>query len=169
MTFDKTLHLVLGLYVVTAIVLLPEKAYDKIASVVLLPVFAALSVIDLRRHVIPDWASATVAVIGLGHGHLSGNLDGTTLIFAAGVLVVLWAGSEAYWRLRQREALGLGDVKLLAASSILLGQEAFWFGVMLACVGGIVAGLLSGSTRGSGIPFGPFIAYGVFLTFLIWS
>ena len=130
-----------------------------------------LSVTDLERKIIPDTANALVALIGLAR-HLSGDLTGLQIDLAAAIIVflVLWIASEVYWRRNQKEALGLGDVKLLAAGTFCVGTLHIWQVILCGSVGGILAYYLArrGSRKvDSGIPFGPFLAYGLFLTFTV--
>lgn len=83
-----------------------------------------LSITDLRKHIIPDAATALIALIGLvQHGWPPDSdlaLDGAVSL---AVLIVLWIVSEIFWRRHSREALGLGDVKLLSAGVLCVGAE----------------------------------------------
>lgn len=136
-------------------------------SVVISPALVWLSLTDLRRHVIPDPATLVVAIIGLLHAALKeGPSLWPDILGAVGILVILGGASEIFWRYRRREALGLGDVKLIAASVLLVGLDRLWVFMLLACTGGIAASLLSLGKSKSGIPFGPFLAYALFLTVL---
>lgn len=76
--------------------------------------FAALH--DLAFRTIPDFVSLSVAACGLAVRLASGQLAAAAL---ASVLV--FAGAFLCWRYR---VLGGGDVKLLAASSLLLAPAA---------------------------------------------
>jgi leader peptidase (prepilin peptidase)/N-methyltransferase len=74
----------------------------------------------------------------------------------------LWAFAWTYEKLRHREGMGLGDVKLLAMIGGLLGWEATMFslfaGSMLGSAVGLVSMILSRRGLDLEIPFGPFLA-----------
>ena len=131
-----------------------------------------LSVVDLRFHIIPDAANAMIAAIGLWLVWQD-RLDfaAIDLIGALVLLACFWALGAAYYRRHGHEALGIGDAKLIAASSLVLGIVEIWVALVLASVGGICATLFMQKKNAhavrSAVPFGPFLAYGVFLTFLM--
>jgi len=80
---------------------------------------------------------------------------------AAGVIsvgAIRWVGT----RLARREAMGLGDVKLMGACGLLLGPGAILLALLVALLVGSVLGILIWAvTRNREIPFGPFLAGGV--------
>lgn len=118
-------------------------------------------------HQIPDLAVAFVALTGailMILGHDPAPL--ITLSLSALVLFGLGWLSGLYWNRHGHEALGLGDVKLLAAGTLVVGAERFWLMLLLASAGGLVAALLARRKRQDGIPFGPFIAYAILVTFM---
>jgi leader peptidase (prepilin peptidase)/N-methyltransferase len=87
----------------------------------------------------------------------------------AGVLwIVGWLGEKAF----KKEAMGLGDVKLMGAVGAFLG----WQGVLFTIVGGALAGsivgillILSRRTQLQGhIPFGPYLSLAA-LTWIYWG
>ncbi len=130
-----------------------------------------LSVTDLRAQIIPDSATAFIAAVGILRHYFMG-LDHliSDVLIAAAVLIVLWISSEIYWRKYAREALGLGDVKLISASVLCVGAPQIWQVILIASMGGIIASLLSrlNSNRpNSAVPFGPFLAYGIFIVFAV--
>lgn len=118
-------------------------------------VLAAIVLIDLRCLIIPD-----LLVILLAGLAAVGPLESQPLGLAAGALVgggLLWLVREAFRRLRRIEAMGLGDVKLMAALGALAGPEhVLWIVVAGAVLGiGWILAIHRGPVRaGPVIPFG---------------
>ena len=76
----------------------------------------------------------------------------------ATVAALRWAGTKALGR----EAMGLGDVKLMAASGLMLGPGPVLLALLLGVVlGGVFGGVVWAITRDREIPFGPFLGIGV--------
>lgn len=79
---------------------------------------------------------------------------------AAFLLFIRWAGEKAF----RKEALGLGDVKMMSAVGLWLG----WRGVVTALIAGASAGSVTGLAliwsgrmdRRAPLPFGPFLSLG---------
>lgn len=133
--------------------------------VALAPALLLASLSDLDRHVIPDKAVIWVAGVGLLYPFLKGAaFDAVTFGIAVIVTIALGLVGEWYWRRNQTEALGLGDAKLIGAGTLVVGAENLWLMILLAATGGLVAGLLARQHAQRGIPFGPFLAYAIFVT-----
>ncbi len=119
----------------------------------------ALGWIDLLVWRLPDVLTLPLLVLGLGAGWwLEPDM---VLDHAVGCVVAgvgLWGLGWVYRRVRGREGLGLGDVKLLAAGGAWDGLGALpW-----VLLGGALAGLVFAFARhgrraagGSAVPFGP--------------
>jgi leader peptidase (prepilin peptidase) / N-methyltransferase len=156
-------------------------------------VFAALLIVltvtDLRERILPD----EVNFFGLGAGLLfsffTPSLDGTALwlsrrwfdfpppqmalSFADAVLGaaagsgLLWLVAEGYFRLRGREGMGLGDVKMMAAVGAFLGLKRTMMTVLLGSLLGSVIGIfliaVSKKGRDYELPFGTFLGAGALL------
>jgi leader peptidase (prepilin peptidase)/N-methyltransferase len=156
-------------------------------------VFAALLVVltitDLRERILPD----EVNFFGLGAGLLlsffTSPIDGTALWIAnrwfdfpppraalsfvdaaLGAAVgsgLLWAVAEGYFRLRGREGMGLGDVKMMAAVGAFLGVKrtllTILAGSLLGSVIGIALIAISKKGRDYELPFGTFLGAGALL------
>jgi leader peptidase (prepilin peptidase)/N-methyltransferase len=130
-----------------------------------------LAWIDLRRGIIPDWLNLAIAVVGLIRAAV---LDDPALALGAaaeGILTgaIVWLLRWLYYRLRQRQGLGLGDVKLLAASAIWVGIAGIPMMLLVASVAALAAAgvlHLTGETmtRQTALPFGPFLALGLLST-----
>ncbi len=135
--------------------------YLVLASV---PIF----VIDFRHFLIPDLLTYPGILIGLG---LSFIPDGITwqqsLVGAAGAGAFLWLIGFAASILLKKEAMGLGDVKLVAMAGALFGIQTALFGLIFASILGCLVGvpmmLLRKLNEQRHIPFGPYICVGTAL------
>lgn len=132
---------------------------------------AALASVDIRRGIIPDWLNLMVAVLGLARATM---LDGGAAALGAateGLIVgaIVWLLRRLYFMLRQYQGLGLGDVKLLAASGIWIGIAGVPVQLLIASLTALVAAgamRLAGTAvrRQTSLPFGPFLTAGLVLT-----
>jgi prepilin signal peptidase PulO-like enzyme (type II secretory pathway) len=134
----------------------------------LLLVLAWIMVADFRRREIPDGANLLVTLIGA----ILWAEYPEALLWNAVVAVAVTLTSSVVggmlWRRTGREWLGLGDAKLIGAGTMVVGSEALWIMVLLASIGGLCAALLSKAwDEEKGIPFGPFLAYAIFITYLM--
>lgn len=139
-------------------------------AICLAPALVWLSEADLRRGEVPDGAVAMIALSGAAFQWLE---RGAGLPLAAEVAVaalttgLLWLGGGLYFRRTGREALGIGDAKLIGAGVLAAGAASLWALVLVAATGGIVAGLLARRRAAPdalpGIPFGPFLAYSILI------
>lgn len=128
--------------------------------------------IDVRHYIIPDEFSIFAipvgffGVLGLQYAGYDGPNAMTWQHSALGATVgggVLLVTIGAWWLVRRVEAMGFGDVKLLAMMGAFLGAApAVPFILVLACFLGSAVGLVMMVRRGSGlmtqVPFGPFLA-----------
>jgi leader peptidase (prepilin peptidase) / N-methyltransferase len=152
-------------------------------------ILVVLTVTDLRERILPD----EVNFFGLGAGLLfsffTKSLDGTALFLAnrwfefppplmalsvADALLgaaagsgLLWIVAEGYFRLRGREGMGLGDVKMMAAIGGFLGLKRTMMTVLAGSLLGSVIGIfliaISKKGRDYELPFGTFLGAGALL------
>lgn len=93
----------------------------------------------------PALASLVVGLVGVAMG---GGI----------IAAIRWVGTLIV----RREAMGLGDVKLMATCGLLLGPWESVLAIMVAMVGGSILGVIIWIVRKNReIPFGPFLAMGV--------
>lgn len=116
----------------------------------------AMALIDLTWLVIPDLHVAMVAALAL-----VGPLAPPLVEAASGAALaggLLWLVRFGYQRLRGREGLGLGDVKLMAAIGALVGpHDVLWVLVGGAFIGIVL--ILSGRAAAGGMaPLGAAVA-----------
>jgi leader peptidase (prepilin peptidase)/N-methyltransferase len=83
---------------------------------------------------------------------------------------LLWIFAEGYFRLRGREGMGLGDVKMMAMAGAFLGVRGaigmLLFGSIIGSVVGAIAVWGMGKGRDYELPFGSFLGIaGIFLIF----
>lgn len=147
--------------------LLPDVSSFFLVLTVCVMVSAMIVVLvaDIRYQIIPNGAVLILAIIGIGSvflrsGHARADIAasvGFSLFFA-----VIWYVSHG-------TAMGFGDVKLIFATSLLVGfpasLAAFLFAFWLGGLTGII--LILTSLRGlkSKLAFGPFILAGTVLAF----
>lgn len=131
-----------------------------------------LSLTDLRRFEIPDGAVLIIAVGGVAFQYfVHPHRWFVELGAAVALMALLWTVGYHLYQRGGREALGIGDAKLIGAGALWTGFADIWLALFLACLGGIIAALarkpfgLSEVPRE--IPFGPFLAYAIYLVFLL--
>jgi len=139
------------------------------------------SFVDLEHMIIPDRVSLGGIAAGLLFSLLLPSLHGTAqrwqaLAASAGGaalgIVVLWAIGVLGKLVFRREAMGLGDVKLLGAIGAFLGWKGVLFSIFASSVLGSLVGLylvLSGRREWqSRIPYGPYLALGAVI-WILWG
>ncbi len=84
---------------------------------------------------------------------------------------LLWAVAEIYYRIRFREGMGLGDVKMMLAIGAFLGLRGAILAVMAASILGAVLGmifiLLFRKGMAYELPFGTFLAFASILLVIL--
>ncbi len=147
---------------------LPERVL--LASVGLGLTLALLAAFDFDQFRLPDALTWPLGLAGLGATAWIGAapvLQHAAAALAAGLS--LWLVGAIYHRMRGRQGLGLGDVKLFAALGAWIGPEGLASALLLACLAALTA-LLAGHLAGrqldaaTPIPFGIFLALGGWTT-----
>lgn len=157
-------------------------------------VFCAMMLVlvftDIRERILPDLVTLGGTLLGLALSLFILVGDGAALWIArkafafpppgpvlslADALLgaalgsgVLWLVAEGYFRLRGREGMGLGDVKMMALVGAFLGPKLTFLTLFVASLTGSVLGLLFVLVlRKDGayeLPFGVFLAVGALLS-----
>jgi leader peptidase (prepilin peptidase)/N-methyltransferase len=129
----------------------------------------ALALSDLREQILPDFLTLPLLAAGLGSAaafapeevapRLIGALVGFGLVLAI---------REIYWVIRDREGIGLGDAKLLAAIGAWVGWEGLPTALLFASLTAIAATLASRRpvSRDERVPFGLFLCAGGWVVWL---
>jgi leader peptidase (prepilin peptidase) / N-methyltransferase len=134
----------------------------------------AIAAVDARRFVIPDVLSLPAVAAGLlASGYLLDpsmhQLISLDHVIGAGVGGVLfWLVREAYWRIRGREGLGLGDVKLAAAAGAWTGWQHLSDVILFATTAALGLAIAIAIARRETLSATSRLAFGVFLAPSIW-
>ena len=139
--------------------------------------FVTITLIDYHYKIIPDELSLSLIVLGLasaawnpllGHSAMNPILMSLLCALGGGVMMLgmAWLGEKLF----HQEALGGGDIKLVAGIGACLGGPGLYVSILLGSLSGGVVGLLLMALRrkrkGDTIPFGPFLCLGAFISFL---
>jgi leader peptidase (prepilin peptidase)/N-methyltransferase len=137
---------------------------------------AAVSFIDLDRRIIPDEFTLPGIAVGillslafpgafggpltpLDSPHLDSALN--AILGAAAGGGVVWAVGAVFRALLGKEAMGFGDVKLLAMIGAFVSWDgALWTLVLASIIGSVCGSIYYALRRDRYIPFGPFLAAG---------
>lgn len=155
--------------------------------------FSALMIVlvftDLRERMLPDVVNFTGFAIGLVFSFFTVSLDGTArwlashifefpppapalsfvdaLLGAAAGSALLWLVSEGYFRLRGREGMGLGDVKMMLLVGAFLGVKRTLLTILAGSLLGSVLGIVFIAVRRKEsnyeLPFGTFLGLAAML------
>lgn len=136
-----------------------------------------ITFIDLDFKIIPDSISLPGIAVGLIAGSFVlpdpferlvplGFRDSTLGFLAGGIVFFLIA--EVSFRILRQEAMGGGDIKMMAMIGAFLGWKSVllttFAGSLLGSVIGIFLILMKGTGRRTKLPFGPFLALGALLS-----
>ncbi len=120
-----------------------------------------LALVDMESYIIPDgcliisalvWAAAA-PLLGMGLAEIGKGLA-AGLAYGGGMLLM----SLVMDKILRKESLGGGDIKLFAVAGLYLGFIGTLFGMLLACVLGLLCVVIARKGKGERIPFGPAIA-----------
>ena len=154
-------------------------------ALVVIPTLVAASFIDIERQIIPD--EITLPGIGVGclaglilpqiHGPaglLLGRVEAAVPVHLYGLIAsvagaaigggFIYLTGVAGKVIFRKEAMGFGDVKLMAMVGAFLGWQATLMSIFLGCVFGAVIGIIIifvMRRKDTRIPFGPYLSLGV--------
>ncbi|NLW30812.1 MAG: prepilin peptidase [Fibrobacter sp.] len=147
--------------------------WQTLTGMILYSVFLLLlipvSVIDLKHYIIPDVFTLSMIAAGLIYSFLPLGITPFQsvigLIGGGGVLYLTgWIGTVLF---KKGEAMGGGDIKLMAAAGALFGLKVAFMGIVFGAFLGSIAGvaMLASKKISSDhhIPFGPFLGAGIWI------
>ena len=154
-------------------------------------ILIALIATDFEEHILPDEFTLGGTLIGLalavfiprGTGHdessaasFPSNWRWYSLAEAAFSAVffsgILWLAGWIYEKVRHREGMGLGDVKMLAMVGAFLGASGAQLTLMIGGVLGVIIGggyILVAKKKAAEfeLPYGSFLGVGAFITLVV--
>jgi len=149
-------------------ILLHGPEWEALRGAVLMTLLLGIAVSDARYYIIPDQFSVGGAVLGLGLAFMPGGITWVAALAGAatGFLLlwfIAWAGEKVF----KKEAMGGGDIKMMALIGAFLGVPGVLLTLFLGSLfGAAIFGPISMKT-GKLVPFGIFLALGAAITWLV--
>lgn len=140
---------------------------EAFAAAVFFTILVGITFTDAEHYIIPDEFTIGGLVLGLALSlrHGADGLLAAAIGAAAGFAVlyaVAWLGERVFGK----EAMGGGDIKMMAMVGAFLGWQGALLSIFLgALVGSVIFGPISWKT-GKLVPFGVFLAAGAAATWL---
>jgi leader peptidase (prepilin peptidase)/N-methyltransferase len=140
-------------------------------------VMLAIAAVDARRFLIPDPLNAAAVMLGVANAAVLGQGD-VALLAETLLRTVVVAGAFlglrfAYLRLRRRQGIGLGDVKLAAAAGAWLDWPVVPMAIEIAALSALAIYALRRFVLGhrlrpdARLPFGLFFAPAIWIGWLL--
>lgn len=140
----------------------------------LVPMLLSVFVIDKRLTIIPNRLNLTMFEIGLGVCFINGIMNFNAALYSvlgalagAGIFLLI---SLVGGLIAGKEAMGMGDVKLMGALGLYFGLiNTIVISVLAFLIGAIISIviLILKKTEDGYMPFGPFIVIAAFITMLV--
>ncbi len=132
----------------------------------------ALVFIDYDHQILPDSITLSGTVLGLA---LAGPRESLTFLeaLAGGALGagLLFFVSEAYYRIKHVEGMGMGDVKMMGMVGTFVGYKGVLLTIFLGSLVGSLVGIFlilrSGGDMRTKLPFGTFLGMGAVATLFV--
>ncbi len=125
-------------------------------------VLVEITLLDYKTMEISDAASLIIAIIGIGLMIYNGSYTQS--------LIGLFCISIPFCFLYLFKAMGMGDVKLMAAVGLLLGMKgvllATFFGIVIGSVAAAIMKIKKSKGWKSEIAFGPYLCIGSYISML---
>lgn len=139
---NRELVIALPVISILIILLVSDLKYRILPNAIIYPAMIGFSMLRLWHHPLPLWH------------YLAGFLIGGGLLYMISVVAIRMG----------KEAMGGGDIKLMALLGIVFGMQGIgltlFFSSLLGCLIGGVLILIGRMGRKTPIPYGPFIAVG---------
>lgn len=133
---------------------------------IFLTILFGIALSDARYYIIPDEFSLGGLVLGLGAAFLPGGIEWLPSLMGAGFgFGLLWTVARLGKMAFKKDAMGGGDIKMMAMLGAFLGVPGVLLTLFLgALFGSVIFGPISYKT-GKLVPFGIFLAVGAVVTY----
>jgi leader peptidase (prepilin peptidase)/N-methyltransferase len=166
---------ILFLFLVTPTMASPHSAVQVIflvLEILILLMVIPIAVIDLFHFIIPDSITLPLLLLAVLYSFLPGGI--TPLQCGLGILAgggsLFAVGLIGEYVFKKGESMGGGDVKLMALVGAVFGWKTAFLTIMFGAITGSVGGLtllaLKKFSKDHKIPFGPFLALGLWIAVL---
>lgn len=156
-----------ALYVGTFLHMSSSSQETQLVAIALAPVLILISVHDLESYELPDMGAVLIVLLSLVFLVFTDpNLVLRHAITGIFVCASFWVFGAIYFHRTGTEGLGIGDAKLFGAGAFLLGPWQLPELLFFSSLGGIIFYMVQSlrhQNNRPGIPFGPFIAYAIFM------
>ncbi|MBT3318902.1 MAG: prepilin peptidase [Clostridia bacterium] len=148
--------------------------YVIIIYAALIAILIVITLIDYRHMIIPNGLIIAGLVVGVAQliaaifttGIFENWLVYVIGFFAGGLPLLLIALFTTF--VLKKEAIGGGDIKLMAFAGLILGWKllipAFFIGIVVGAIVSVVLMATKKKKRGDEIPFGPFLCFGILVS-----
>ena len=127
-----------------------------------------LGMIDLRHRILPNVVTLPGVGVGVACSLWWEPGWSASMVGAVAGGAIPWAIREAWFRLRDQEGMGMGDVKMLAMIGAFLGWRDMLVTLFIAALSGsLVGGVMVAASRDNlkyALPFGSFLAAAALLS-----
>lgn len=168
--YKRSEYIVTELLSITLLLLLYRKyqlSGQLLSYSILLLLLTAAAVIDIRKQIIPDKLVLAGFAVGLIMLFINDHINWLSAVLA----VIIVSGPLLLISVVTKEAIGMGDVKLLTFTGIFLGLEkivsALMLSLFLSGAVGLILITIKLSNRSKKIPFAPFVLVGTLLVMLL--
>lgn len=138
---------------------------DLLKFLILLPMLECAFVVDLKEQIIPNRLTLLIFEIGLVIAFIYGF---TNVNIAANLLIGMFAGAGIFMLITLiggliagKEAMGMGDVKLMGALGLYFGLQSIIaisvLSFLIGAIGSLIYMIVKKKNANNYIPFGPFI------------
>lgn len=148
---------------------------DLAKYLILLPMLECAFVVDLKEQIIPNRLNLLLFEIGLIFVFLHGF---TNINIALNMFLGMLAGSGIFMLITLiggliagKEAMGMGDVKLMGALGLYFGLQSIVvisvMAFLIGAIGSVIYMIAKRKTANTYIPFGPFIVVSTIITIFV--